>query len=67
MKDVVIVDAVRTPVGSFGGSLANVPAVELGTIAVKELIRRTGLDAAKIDELIFGCVLQAGQGQNVAR
>lgn len=67
MKDVVIVDAVRTPVGSFGGSLANVPAVELGTIAVKELIKRTGLDAGKIDELIFGCVLQAGQGQNVAR
>lgn len=67
MKDVVIVDAVRTPVGSFGGSLANVPAVDLGTIAVKELIKRTGLDAGKIDELIFGCVLQAGQGQNVAR
>lgn len=67
MKDVVIVDAVRTPVGSFGGSLAGVSAVELGTMAVKELIKRTGVDPAKIDELIYGCVLQAGQGQNVAR
>ncbi len=67
MKEVVIVDAVRTPVGSFGGSLTGVPAVELGTIAVKELIRRTGIDPAQVEELIFGCVLQGGQGQNVAR
>lgn len=67
MKDVVIVDAVRTPVGSFGGSLTGVPAVELGTITVKELIKRTGVNPADIDELIFGCVLQAAQGQNVAR
>jgi acetyl-CoA C-acetyltransferase len=67
MRDVVIVDAVRTPVGSFGGALTGVPAVELGVIVVKELIKRTGIDPAKIEELIFGCVLQAGQGQNVAR
>jgi acetyl-CoA C-acetyltransferase len=67
MNEVVIVDAVRTPVGSFGGVLASVPAVELGTIVVKELIKRTGLDPAMIDEFIFGCVLQSGQGQNVAR
>ncbi|HMK37457.1 MAG TPA: acetyl-CoA C-acetyltransferase [Desulfomonilaceae bacterium] len=67
MKEVVIVDAVRTPVGSFGGALTNVPAVELGVIAVKELIKRTGIDPAQVDELIFGCVLQGGQGQNVAR
>ncbi|MEW6139545.1 MAG: acetyl-CoA C-acetyltransferase [Thermodesulfobacteriota bacterium] len=67
MTEVVIVDAVRTPVGSFGGSLKDVPAVELGTIAVKELIKRTGLDPTQVDELIFGCVLQGGQGQNVAR
>lgn len=67
MKDVVIVNAVRTPVGSFGGSLKTVPAVELGVIAVKELIARTGIDPAEVEELIFGCVLQAGQGQNVAR
>jgi acetyl-CoA C-acetyltransferase len=67
MKEVVIIDAVRTPVGSFGGSLTGIPAVELGTIVVKELIKRTGIDPSQVDELIFGCVLQAGQGQNVAR
>ncbi len=67
MKEVVIIDAVRTPVGSFGGSLTGIPAVELGTIVVKELIKRTGIDPSLVDELIFGCVLQAGQGQNVAR
>jgi acetyl-CoA C-acetyltransferase len=67
MKEVVIVDAVRTPVGSFGGSLSGIPAVELGTIVVKELIKRTGINPAQVDELIFGCVLQAAQGQNVAR
>ncbi len=67
MKEVVIVDAVRTPVGSFGGGLTGIPAVQLGTIVVKELIRRTGIDPSQVDELIFGCVLQAGLGQNVAR
>ncbi len=67
MKEVVIVNAVRTPVGSFGRSLTGVSAVELGTIAVKELIKRTGINPAEVDELIFGCVLQGGQGQNVAR
>lgn len=67
MKEVVIIDAVRTPVGSFGGALTGVPAVELGTIAVKELIKRSGIDPAQVEELIFGCVLQGGQGQNVAR
>jgi acetyl-CoA C-acetyltransferase len=67
MKEVVIIDAVRTPVGSFGGSLTGVPAVELGTIVVKELIKRTGISPSQVEELIFGCVLQGGQGQNVAR
>ncbi|MCA1960366.1 MAG: acetyl-CoA C-acetyltransferase [Desulfomonile sp.] len=67
MKDVVIVKALRTPVGSFGGSLTGIPAVELGALVVKELIARTGINPADVDELIFGCVLQAGQGQNVAR
>jgi acetyl-CoA C-acetyltransferase len=67
MREVVIVSAVRTPVGSFGGALTGVPAVELGSIVVKELLKRTGFDPAKVDELIFGCVLQSGQGQNVAR
>jgi acetyl-CoA C-acetyltransferase len=67
MKQVVIIDAVRTPVGSFGGSLTGIPAVELGSIVVRELIKRTGIDPNEVEELIFGCVLQAGQGQNVAR
>ncbi len=67
MKDVVIVNAVRTPVGTFGGSLTTIPAVELGVTVVKELIKRTGINPADVEELIFGCVLQAGQGQNVAR
>jgi acetyl-CoA C-acetyltransferase len=67
MKEVVIIDAVRTPVGSFGGVLGGIPAVELGTIVVKELLKRTGIDPVQVEELIFGCVLQAGQGQNVAR
>lgn len=67
MTDVVIIDAVRTPVGSFGGALKGVSAVELGTIAVKELMKRTGIDPLRVDEFIYGCVLQGGQGQNVAR
>jgi acetyl-CoA C-acetyltransferase len=67
MKDVVIIDAVRTPVGTFGGALTGVPAVELGSIVVKELIKRTGINPASVEELVFGCVLQSGQGQNVAR
>ena len=67
MREVVLVNAVRTPVGSFGGSLRDVPVVQLGTIAVKELLSRTGIDPSEVEELIFGCVLQAGQGQNVAR
>ncbi len=67
MKDVVIIDAVRTPVASFGGALTGVPTVELGTIVVKELVKRTGIDPSLVEELIFGCVLQAGLGQNVAR
>ncbi|MDQ7784629.1 MAG: acetyl-CoA C-acetyltransferase [Desulfomonilaceae bacterium] len=67
MKEVVIIDAVRTPVGTFGGALKDVPAVELGVLVVKELIKRSGIDPSAVDELVFGCVLQGGQGQNVAR
>ncbi len=67
MRDVVIVSAVRTPIGTFGGSFKNVPAVTLGTIAAKEAINRAGIKPEIIDEVIFGNVLQAGLGQNVAR
>jgi acetyl-CoA C-acetyltransferase len=67
MNDAVIVDAARTPVGSFGGVLSGIPAVELGATVAQELIKRNNLNPSLIDEVILGCVLQAGQGQNVAR
>ncbi|MCI2061300.1 MAG: acetyl-CoA C-acetyltransferase [Eubacteriaceae bacterium] len=67
MKEVVIVSAARTPIGSFGGSLKNVSAVTLGATAVKAAVERAGIKPEMIDEVILGCVLQAGQGQNVAR
>ena len=67
MKDVVIVAAVRTPIGSFGGSLRDLSAVELGTVAVKAALKKIDLSPELVDELIFGNVLQAGNGQNVAR
>jgi len=67
MKEVVIASAVRTPIGTFGGSFKNVSAVDLGTAAVKEALKRAGIEANQVEELIFGNVLQAGLGQNVAR
>ncbi|MCT4563868.1 MAG: acetyl-CoA C-acetyltransferase [Maledivibacter sp.] len=67
MRDVVIASAVRTPIGAFGGALKDVPAVELGTIVVKEALERAGVNPADVDEVIMGHVLQAGQGQNTAR
>ena len=66
-KDVVIVSAIRTPVGSFGGSLAKKSAVDLGVVAAKEVIKRAGISVDVIDEVIVGNVLGAGLGQNVAR
>ncbi|HOP17797.1 MAG TPA: acetyl-CoA C-acetyltransferase [Gammaproteobacteria bacterium] len=66
-KDVVIVAAARTAVGSFGGSLADVPAHKLGAAVVKNLLQRTGLKPDQIDEVILGQVLTAGSGQNPAR
>lgn len=67
MKEVVIVSAARTPIGRFGKSLNNVTAVTLGEVAIKEAVLRAGIDPTSIDEVIYGCVLQAGQGQSVAR
>ncbi len=66
-KKVVIASAVRTPVGSYGGSLKSVSAKDLGITAVKEAINRAGIKPEDVDETVFGCVLQAGQGQNIAR
>lgn len=67
MTDIVIVSAVRTAIGSFGGSLASVAASQLGTLVAKEAIVRAGIDAGIIDEVVFGNVLQTGLGQNPAR
>lgn len=67
MQDVVIVAATRTAVGSFQGSLANVPAVELGATVIRALLAQTGVAPAEVDEVILGQVLTAGAGQNPAR
>ncbi|MFA6075921.1 MAG: acetyl-CoA C-acetyltransferase [Negativicutes bacterium] len=67
MKKAVIVSAVRTAVGSFGGSLASFSAVDLGTLVIKEALVRAGVDSKQVDETILGNVLQAGLGQNPAR
>ena len=67
MKEVVIVSAVRTPIGSYGGSFKDVSAIKLGEVAAKEAMIRANVLPEQIDEVIFGSVLQAGIGQNVAR
>lgn len=67
MKEIVLAGAVRTPIGKMGGSLANVSAAELGAIVIKETLKRSGVPANAVDEVLMGCVLQAAQGQNVAR
>ena len=67
MRDVVIVSAVRTPVGKFLGGLSELSAIELGAIAVRAAVERAGIVAADVDECIMGCVLPAGLGQNPAR
>jgi len=67
MKEVVVASIVRTPIGSFGGSLKTVPAVDLGVIAVKEAMKRAGITGDQVQNVIMGHVLQAAQGQNTAR
>ncbi|MEW6099185.1 MAG: acetyl-CoA C-acetyltransferase [Pseudomonadota bacterium] len=67
MSDIVIVSAVRTAIGKFGGSLSKTPATELGAVAIAEALRRAGLQGEQVSEVIFGQVLQAGCGQNPAR
>ena len=64
---IVIASAARTPVGSFNGSFANLPAHELGAVAIREVLARASVEAAEVDEVILGQVLTAGQGQNPAR
>ena len=67
MKDLYIVSCCRTAIGAFGGSLKNTPAAEMGAIVVKEALNRAGVKPEQVDELMFGCILTAGLGQNVAR
>ena len=66
-QDVVIVGACRTAIGKFMGSLANTPAPRLGAVAIREAIRRAGIDPALVNETLMGCVVPAGQGQAPAR
>lgn len=66
-KEIVIASAVRTPIGSFGGSLKNVSAVKLGEIAIKSALEKAGVSSDKVDEVFLGCILQSGLGQGVAR
>jgi acetyl-CoA C-acetyltransferase len=65
--DVVIVSAARTPVGSFNGAFANLPAHELGKAAIQEALKRAGVEGGRVSEVIMGQILTAGQGQNPAR
>ena len=67
MKEVYVVNCCRTAVGSFGGSLKDVPAVDLGAAVVKEVLKRGNVKPEQVDELMFGCILTAGLGQNPAR
>src|SRR5262245_3635708 len=65
--DIVIVSAARTPVGSFNGAFANLPAHDLGTVAIKAALERAGVEPKRVSEVIMGQILTAGQGQNPAR
>lgn len=67
MKKVVIASAVRTAIGTFGGSLKDVPAVDLGAVAIKEALNRANVKPEMVDEVFMGCVLQAALGQNISR
>ena len=67
MRDLYVVNCCRTAVGSMGGSLKDIPSPELGAIVIREALKRAGVDAANVDEVMMGCVLTAGLGQNPAR
>lgn len=66
-KEIVLAGAVRTAIGKFGGTLSTVPAAELGAVVIKEALSRAGVKGTQVDQVLMGCVIQAGQGQNVAR
>ena len=66
-EKVVIAGACRTAIGKMGGALSNTPAAELGAIVIKDALNRAGVQPDQVDEVLMGCVIQAAQGQNVAR
>ena len=66
-RKVVLAGACRTAIGVMGGALADTPAADLGTVVIKEALKRSGVKPEQVDEVYMGCVIQAGQGQNVAR
>ena len=66
-KKVVLAGACRTAIGKMGGALSNTPAADLGSIVIKEALNRAGVKPEQVDEVLMGCVIQAAQGQNVAR
>ncbi|NLF56459.1 MAG: acetyl-CoA C-acyltransferase, partial [Candidatus Hydrogenedens sp.] len=67
MKEVYVVNCCRTAIGGFGGSLKDVPAADLGALVIKEVLNRGGVKPEQVDEVMFGCILTAALGQNVAR
>ena len=67
MKEIYVVNCCRTAIGSFGGSLKDIPAPELGSIVIREAMRRAGIEPEQVDEVMMGCVLTGGLGQNPAR
>ena len=67
MANIVLAGACRTAIGKFGGTLAGTSAVQLGSIVIAEALKRAGIQPSDVDEVLMGCVLQAGLGQNVAR
>ena len=67
MRDIYVVNCCRTAIGSFGGALKDVPSAKLGSIVIKEALNRAGIAPENVDEVMFGCILTAGLGQNVAR
>ena len=66
-SEIVIASACRTPIGSFGGSFSGVSAVNLGSAVIAEAIKRAGIQSDMVNDVLLGCVLQAGMGQNIAR
>ena len=65
MKDLYVVNCCRTAIGSFGGSLKNTPAAEMGAVVVKEALKRANIAPENVDEVMFGCILTAAQGRTL--